>query len=236
MKSTRIVKPSEITDDDTIISVTNRFDRSLPLHDEGWGKLYIHRDSMGISGIVRASSWGDAYSICEDEFFQKVTNDEALCFEYDYSTIYISGFELWKHNNNKTWADWMELSEEERRFAHRQHCDIPFDSSDGKFTEHPNWQEAYGFCPSGGIYHKDLNGDYLNPLMDEDAEELELTITASREEEDEPEMKLHHFHIRRHLIRGTRLYFAEWSGRYGAGGLCHKGILNNRNIMEHSVY
>jgi len=32
---------------------------------------------MGISGIVRAQTWEDAYSICEDEFFPDA-DDEAL--------------------------------------------------------------------------------------------------------------------------------------------------------------
>ncbi|HSG04879.1 MAG TPA: hypothetical protein VLB09_00620, partial [Nitrospiria bacterium] len=38
--------------------------------------LFIHRDSMGISGIVRAQSWEDAYGICEDEFFQDADESE----------------------------------------------------------------------------------------------------------------------------------------------------------------
>lgn len=35
----------------------------IPCYDDGFGKLYIHRDSISISGIVRAQSWEDAYSI-----------------------------------------------------------------------------------------------------------------------------------------------------------------------------
>jgi len=30
---------------------------------------------MGISGVVRAQSWEDAYSICEDEFFPSADSD-----------------------------------------------------------------------------------------------------------------------------------------------------------------
>lgn len=44
-------------------------------YDDGFGGLYVHRDSMGITGIVRAKSWHDAYSICEDELFP--TADDA---------------------------------------------------------------------------------------------------------------------------------------------------------------
>ena len=58
-----------ISDGQSLIGARSRSDRSIPVYDDGYGKLYVHRDSMGISGIVRAQTWEDAYSICEDEFF-----------------------------------------------------------------------------------------------------------------------------------------------------------------------
>jgi hypothetical protein len=58
-----------IQDSQSLVSVTNQFGRKLPVYDDGYGPLFIHRDSMGISGIVRARTWEDAYGICEDEFF-----------------------------------------------------------------------------------------------------------------------------------------------------------------------
>lgn len=42
---------------------------SIRIYDDGYGPAWIHRDSMGISGIARASTFEDAYGICEDEFF-----------------------------------------------------------------------------------------------------------------------------------------------------------------------
>lgn len=47
----------------------------ITVYDDGYGPLFIHRDSMGISGIVRAQTWEDAYSICEDEFFPAGDDD-----------------------------------------------------------------------------------------------------------------------------------------------------------------
>ena len=35
----------------------------LPIYDDGMGPLFIHRDSMGISGVVRAQAGEDAYGI-----------------------------------------------------------------------------------------------------------------------------------------------------------------------------
>jgi hypothetical protein len=58
-----------INDSQRLVSAKTRFGHSIPVYDDGFGGLFIHRDSMGISGIVRAQSWEDAYSICEDEFF-----------------------------------------------------------------------------------------------------------------------------------------------------------------------
>lgn len=65
-----------ITDSQRLVSAKSRFGHSIPTYDDGYGRLFIHRDSMGISGIVRAQTWEDAYSICEDEFFP-AGDDEA---------------------------------------------------------------------------------------------------------------------------------------------------------------
>jgi hypothetical protein len=59
---------SLINDTQRLIGATQR-GHKIPTYDDGYGPLFIHRDSMGISGIVRAKTWEDAYSICEDEFF-----------------------------------------------------------------------------------------------------------------------------------------------------------------------
>ena len=65
-----------INDSQSLVSAKSRFGHEIPVYDDGYGKLYIHRDSMGISGIVRAQSWEEAYSICEDEFFPAATETE----------------------------------------------------------------------------------------------------------------------------------------------------------------
>jgi len=65
-----------ITENQTLAGAKSRFGHDIPIYDDGFGPLFIHRDSMGISGIVRAKTWEDAYSICEDEFFP-AADDEA---------------------------------------------------------------------------------------------------------------------------------------------------------------
>ena len=64
-----------ITDSQSLVSAFSRFGSTIPIYDDGYGPLFIHRDSMGISGIVRAQTWEDAYSICEDEFFSAGDED-----------------------------------------------------------------------------------------------------------------------------------------------------------------
>jgi hypothetical protein len=66
-----------ITDSQRLVSGKSRFGHSIPIYDDGFGPLFIHQDSMGISGIVRAKSWEDAYGICEDEFFPAGDDDAA---------------------------------------------------------------------------------------------------------------------------------------------------------------
>ena len=65
-----------ITDTQTLTGAKSRFGHDIPIYDDGFGPLFIHRDSMGITAIVRAQTWEDAYSICEDEFFP-AADDEA---------------------------------------------------------------------------------------------------------------------------------------------------------------
>lgn len=67
----------KITDNQRLVSATTRHGYPIPCYDNGFGNLYVHRDSMGITGIVRAQTWEDAYSICEDEFFPDA-DEEAL--------------------------------------------------------------------------------------------------------------------------------------------------------------
>lgn len=83
------MKINLITDSQSIVAAKSRFGQPIPIYDDGFGLLFIHRDSMGISGIVRAQTWEDAYSICEDEFFTpgddgEEKNHAQNCWEESY--------------------------------------------------------------------------------------------------------------------------------------------------------
>jgi len=80
-----MTKPNNtlIHDGQSLVSAKGRFGHDIATYDDGYGPLFIHRDSMGISGIVRAQTWEDAYSICEDEFFHAGDEDA----EKDYKAM-----------------------------------------------------------------------------------------------------------------------------------------------------
>ncbi len=193
---------SLINDTQRLVGAKSRFGHKIATYDDGYGPLFIHRDSMGISGIVRAQTWEDAYSICEDEFFPEAS-ETIEEMEKEFSTEYLSGRELWEHEKGKLlekWT-WQDLSEDGRAAVRsRPGKDVPFDSSNGGFTEHKCWQEQYGFRPNGpragnwedgrpkdpighGIYAKDLNGDSLDLLTQKMIEEWEITLEIESEEE-----------------------------------------------------
>lgn len=179
-----------INDTQRLISAKSSFGYSIPVYDDGYGKLFIHRGSMGISGIVRARTWEDAYGICEDEFFLEASETWEEMVE-EYSTIYLSGRELWEYKKKASPLDvwqWEDLNDSGREAWFGRGQDVPYL---GELTEHPCWCESYGFRPSGpnardkvkhGIYAKDLNGDWLDELTETLVEELEITLEIQDEE------------------------------------------------------
>lgn len=191
-------------DNQTLVSAKTRFGSEIPVYDDGYGPLFIHRDSMGISGIVRAQTWEDAYSICEDEFFPEANETvPELMKEYGF------------RRETKKVIKCEQFIPEESRPSHLGPYEKFTDESDyfdngklpeGKFIrwitiQHPDneaWSEnelfceAYGFRPNGpnvrdtlkhGIYAKDLNGDSLDRLTPELIERLEITLKITEEAE-----------------------------------------------------
>jgi hypothetical protein len=56
----------QINPDHTLV-FKNKYDRTLPYYDDGFGPLWIFCNSMGIERIIRAQTWEDAYEIAVDE-------------------------------------------------------------------------------------------------------------------------------------------------------------------------
>jgi hypothetical protein len=182
--------PFPISDDQSIASAKGRFGHPIPVYDDGFGPLFIHRDSMGISGIVRAMTWEDAYSICEDEFFPEASKTmEELVKEYGFKREHvkvirtIEGVE--REDLPSDYPRTVRPAPDGRAswdFVRWETRETPDAEA---WADNELFQEAFGFRPNGrnskdkighGIYAKDLNGDRLEPLTVELAASLELTL------------------------------------------------------------
>lgn len=48
----------------------------IKVYDDGFGPLWVHYNEYGVVGVIRAQSFETAYEIAQDEFMQKVPEDE----------------------------------------------------------------------------------------------------------------------------------------------------------------
>ena len=179
-----------ITDNQSLVSAQFNHGTPIQTYDDGYGPLFILRDSMGVQGIIRAQSWEDAYSIAEDEFFP-AADESWEEMQREYATEYKSGRELWMHEHGNNWEAWKALSEGDKdRALHPSNGkNVPFT---GDITEHPCWQEAYGFRNNGRkeadgrtvshIYAKDLNGESLDLLTPELVADLGIQLNIQTNE------------------------------------------------------
>ena len=183
-----------VKDDELLVSAS-RHGCDIPVYDDGFGPLWIHQNSIGISGIVRARTWYEAYEICEDEFFPEAdeTVDE-LRKEYGF-----------KREDFKVVRDTSVTEAGEHTAVGERLAVYPDDYPDGKLKpEFIRWEtvetsdpdawsendlfcEAFGLRPNGpnqrdklnhGIYTKDLNGDSLDPLTEDLIRELDITLVT----------------------------------------------------------
>ncbi len=188
-----------ITDSQSLVSAKSRFGHNIPIYDDGYGPLFIHRTSMGISGIVRAQTWEDAYSICEDEFFPEASETiEEIRLDYNFTR---------KHVKIIQTADGVEREDEPEdypfektgcSFVRWDTIETPAPEGEDVWPENELFQEAFGFRPNGvrscnadgssrdpighGIYAKDLNGDTLETLTPELLAALEITLEITGNE------------------------------------------------------
>jgi len=197
--------------------VSARFKSSgteIPVYDDGFGPLFIHLDSMGVSGIVRAKTWETAYSICEDEFFPEADETVAeLVKEYGfkrehvkiihpairkaqpvtYANGHVEVFDIdFSTTRPATLADYELTGGKllEGQFVGWETIETP--DPDG-WTENELFCEAFGFRPNGpnsqdtlkhGIYAKDLHGDILDRLTPEMLADLGIEVIIEGEEEE----------------------------------------------------
>ncbi len=101
-----------INDDQSLDGAAYGGGYAITVYDDGFGPLWIMRDSISIQGIVRAQTWEGAYEICEDEIFPEADEPtwEAVAKECDCadpdtlmdSAIFQEGYGLRPNGRNST--------------------------------------------------------------------------------------------------------------------------------------
>lgn len=169
----------------------HRSEFSIPTYDDGFGPLWISRNSIGINGIVRATSWETAYSICEDEFFPEADETmEQIVKEYGFklehrkvvkdASVLVASEHTGVGERFAVSADYAPTLVPE--FVRWETIETPDPDA---WMENELFQEAFGFRNNGpnksdklnhGIYSKDLNGDALDLLTPELLDDLGITL------------------------------------------------------------
>lgn len=188
-----------INDSQQFIGAKYHSGHAIQTYDDGYGPLWISRNSIGINGIVRARTWEDAYGICEDEFFPEATETlDEIVKEYGF-----------RREHKKVVRDSSVTVSTEHCAVGERFDRYPEDYPNGKLlpafvrwetVETPDaeawadnelFQESFGFRPNGpntrdklnhGIYSKDLNGDCLDLLTPELLKDLDITLEIKDEE------------------------------------------------------
>ena len=170
-----------MNDNQTLNAAHTQYNNPIQTYDDGYGPLFILRDSMGIQGIIRARTWEDAYEIAEDEFFPEADETmEEILKEYNHTREHIKIIRPADGSPERPatledYAPTGRLAPDQFVRWETKETPAPIDPETGEpenvWMDNGLFQEAYGFRPNGpnardthkhGIYSKDLNGEALD--------------------------------------------------------------------------
>ena len=200
------MKQTIITDEQELHGAKSRFGSAIRTYDDGYGPLWIHRNSMGITGIARARTWGDAYSIFEDEFFPAA--DEEAVAEAERIDEMEEGKD--KDHDQACWDE---------SYGYRGN---PLRMPDGLISV------IYSKDLNGDFL------DLLTPELVETLE-ITLDI-RDPEPEPEPPVNWHHWHLRRIPIRGRVFIAAEGGKYGASSRLCAGLRFHMKRITKNDHY
>lgn len=159
-----------IDDNATLLGATfTDYNTPIPVYDNGFGPIFIVRDSMGVIAFVRAQTLEDAYEICEDEFFPEASETiEDLRRDYGFRVEYRRATD---QNGAVTGWERIETADPDAWRENELFC------------------EGFGFRPNGpnktdvmnhGIYAKDLNGISIERLASDLLLDLRIELQIER--------------------------------------------------------
>ena len=180
-----------ITDSQSLNGAAYASGYQIRTYDDGFGPLWISRNSIGINGIVRAQTWEDAYEICEDEFFPEADETiEEISKEYGFKREDVKMVNDGVRVREVTLDDYAPGG---LKPGITFECwQLRESAAPDNWSENELFQEAFGFRPNGpnsrdilnhGIYSKDLNGDYLDRLTPQLVADLNITLDIKENEQ-----------------------------------------------------
>lgn len=142
-----------IKDEHAMFGAWTEYGNPIRVYDDGFGPVWICRDTMGIVGLVRAQDMETALELVEQEFLPEAEETvEELVQEFGSP-------------ESETWQD-NPCFQEQYGFR-------PSGPREG------NWESGEPRDPLGhGIFVRDLNGCSLEILTRELQTELRITISA----------------------------------------------------------
>jgi hypothetical protein len=181
-----------ITDEQSLVSAQFKRGTTIPTYDDGFGPLFILRNSMGVQGIIRAQTWEDAYSIAEDEVFDDCDlTMEEIVKEYGFKREHVKMVQMPGQGEIRP-VQASDYTDNGKlpigAFVRWETIETPDPEA---WSENELFREAYGFRSSGlrhahkpmsFIYAKDLNGESLDLLTPELASELGIQLNIQTNE------------------------------------------------------
>ena len=171
-----------IQDDQSLESVASEYGTPIRTYDDGYGPLYVYRTSLGVTGIVRAQTWHDAYDCVLDDILTPIDASEIPdaygAFEYlrDHPTL----GQFWRKS-----ADGHSSSWKLKRVTPSQLAAEIFACRSKSAEFQPELQEGYQYQPNAtdtGIVSIDLNGESLDLLTPEFIERAGIVLTITDDE------------------------------------------------------
>ena len=171
-----------IRDDQALESAASEHGTSIRTYDDGNGPLYVYRTSLGVTGIVRAMSWHDAYDCVLDDILTPIDASDIpdAYGAFDYLRDHPILGKFWRTGEDGGSSSWKL-----KRVTPSQLAAEVFACRSKAPDFAPELIEGYQYQPNAtdtGIVSIDLNGESLDLLTPEFIDQSEIVLTIVDDE------------------------------------------------------